>query len=277
MFTQVRLKQKDVSKPISDVKLIEAVMKKVDSYASRFTQGCTLKETYNLMQDIAATISNFNLEAYAFVKTIALKIQDEQIQAILDNILTNVDTQDDEAIVRSVGMCYAKLNRTDTDLELLEFKVLKQKPNQSLQSYYSYVCQKFLSLKCLGVKVANDSLVHVLCNLQNALEKIQAEKEVVNGETYIFDLIAKGILKKNDAAHSNNTRERTSSTKSTFKQAQKKEHEKQDACWFCGSKTCEKKTKCWARDKECNYCKVVGHIEKVCHKKARDQKSKTSN
>jgi transposase InsO family protein len=45
----------------------------------------------------------------------------------------------------------------------------------------------------------------------------------------------------------------------------------QTNCKFCGSDRCRRKTECWAREKNCNWCQSKGHAEKACNNKKNGQ------
>ena len=63
------------------------------------------------------------------------------------------------------------------------------------------------------------------------------------------------------------------SQKKTFPNKSKQFKGKQKKGYFCGSSYPHSGV-CPAKDKKCNYCQKLGHFEKCCHSKDRDQKDK---
>lgn len=105
----------------------------------------------------------------------------------------DIDPKDENKVFNSLNTVYTLINNRDMEKELLSFQVLKQRPGQNLHAYYKVVCKKYLALTSLGATIDNDT-VKTLCNLHGVIDKVKAEADVKNGDEFIFQLLAKGIL-----------------------------------------------------------------------------------
>lgn len=251
MFKLIQIKTRSSKRTIKDVKLIESILKKSEKLATHFDDMSTMNACNEVMQDVANIVLNLNTDAYTLLQLICSKLKNEQLKALLNKHLKLVDATHEESVINVIKECYTTLYYHDPEREKLAFCMLKQREHQTLQTYYGIVCKKYLHLKSLGIELSDNIIKDALCNLHNVVDKINAEQNVTNGEIFINNLLAEGILSKSKvsaAAEYNKNKNKnnsqylsdTESPGSKYKRTLKRNEKKKNpgtACYFCGEKS----------------------------------------